>query len=443
MNRFLACACLLTLPTLANAIESVVHAGKLLDVLQGRVYSERSILIDGGRVLRVEDGYLTPEGAEVIDLSDAFVMPGLIDTHVHLDGELDPPTSYAEELYMNPSDYALRATVYARRTLDAGFTTVRDLGAGHVEVIVGLRNAIDQGWVPGPRIYAAGKAIGTTGGHADPTNGVRRDLRGDPGPKEGVINGPEDAYKAVRQRYKDGSDVIKLTVTGGVMSLAKSGDNPQFTDEELAAIMAAAKDYNFVVAVHAHGAEGMKRAIRAGVDSVEHGTYMDREAMGLMKRNNTWYVPTISAGRWVGELAEQPGRLPEVVRVKAAAIGPQIQDTFARAYDAGVAIAFGTDAGVSPHGANAREFEYMVEAGMPALEALQSATINAATLLRAEDEIGSLQAGRHADIVAVRGNPLDDIREMNRVIFVMKGGQVHRLADGNVVRQSADADPGV
>ncbi len=427
MNRFLACACLLTLPMVANAIESVVHAGKLLDVIQGRVLSEHSILIDGGRVVRVEQGYLAPEGAEVIDLKDAFVMPGLIDTHVHLDGELDPPTSYAEELYMNPSDYALRATVYAKRTLDAGFTTVRDLGAGHVEVIVGLRNAIDRGWVPGPRIYAAGKAIGTTGGHADPTNGVRRDLRGDPGPKEGVINGPEDAYKAVRQRYKDGSDVIKLTVTGGVMSLAKSGDNPQFTDEELAAIMAAAKDYNFVVAVHAHGAEGMKRAIRAGVDSVEHGTYMDREAMGLMKRHKTWYVPTISAGRWVGELAEQPGRLPEVVRVKAAAIGPQIQDTFARAYDAGVAIAFGTDAGVSPHGANAREFEYMVEAGMPALEALQSATINAATLLRAADEIGSLQEGRYADIVAVNGNPLDDISEMNRVIFVMKGGRVHPL----------------
>lgn len=427
MNRFLACACLLTLPMVANAIESVVHAGKLLDVIQGRVLSEHSILIDGGRVVRVEQGYLAPEGAEVIDLKDAFVMPGLIDTHVHLDGELDPPTSYAEELYMNPSDYALRATVYAKRTLDAGFTTVRDLGAGHVEVIVGLRNAIDRGWVPGPRIYAAGKAIGTTGGHSDPTNGVRRDLRGDPGPKEGVINGPEDAYKAVRQRYKDGSDVIKLTVTGGVMSLAKSGDNPQFTDEELAAIMAAAKDYNFVVAVHAHGAEGMKRAIRAGVDSVEHGTYMDREAMGLMKRHKTWYVPTISAGRWVGELAEQPGRLPEVVRVKAAAIGPQIQDTFARAYDAGVAIAFGTDAGVSPHGANAREFEYMVEAGMPALEALQSATINAATLLRAADEIGSLQEGRYADIVAVNGNPLDDISEMNRVIFVMKGGRVHPL----------------
>ena len=427
MNRFLACACLLTLPMVANAIESVVHAGKLLDVIQGRVLSEHSILIDGGRVVRVEQGYLAPEGAEVIDLKDAFVMPGLIDTHVHLDGELDPPTSYAEELYMNPSDYALRATVYAKRTLDAGFTTVRDLGAGHVEVIVGLRNAIDRGWVPGPRIYAAGKAIGTTGGHADPTNGVRRDLRGDPGPKEGVINGPEDAYKAVRQRYKDGSDVIKLTVTGGVMSLAKSGDNPQFTDEELAAIMAAAKDYNFVVAVHAHGAEGMKRAIRAGVDSVEHGTYMDREAMGLMKRHKTWYVPTISAGRWVGELAEQPGRLPEVVRVKAAAIGPQIQDTFARAYDAGVAIAFGTDAGVSPHGANVREFEYMVEAGMPALEALQSATINAATLLRPADEIGSLQEGRYADIVAVNGNPLDDISEMNRVIFVMKGGRVHPL----------------
>ena len=246
---------------------------------------------------------------------------------------------------MNSADIALRSTVYARRTLNAGFTTVRDLGAGDIEAIFALRDAIEKNIVAGPRIFAAGKSLATTGGHADPTNGIRTDLRGDPGPKEGVLNGPEDAYKAVRQRYKDGSDVVKLTVTGGVLSLAKSGDNPQFTDQELSAVMSAAKDYGFVVAVHAHGALGMKRAIRAGVDSVEHGTYMDDEAMGLMLSQGTWYVPTISAGKWVGDLATMDGKLPAVVRPKAAAIGPQIQDTFAQAYKAGVKIAFGTDSG--------------------------------------------------------------------------------------------------
>jgi imidazolonepropionase-like amidohydrolase len=309
------------------------------------------------------------------------------------------------------------------------FTTVRDLGASSVTASLALRDAIDRGYVVGPRIFAAGKAIGTTGGHADPSNGIRDDLRGDPGPKEGVINGPDDAFKAVRQRYKDGSDVIKLTVTGGVLSLAKSGDNPQFTDAELEAIVTAARDYNFTVAVHAHGAAGMKRAIRAGVDSVEHGTYMDDEAIRLMKKQGTWYVPTISAGKWVAMLAEQEHKLPEVVRPKAAAIGPQIQDTFAKAYAAGVKIAFGTDAGVSPHGANAREFEYMVEAGMPPLEALRAATVNAATLLGAGDDLGAIAAGRYADIVAVAGNPLQDIALLNDVAFVMKGGTVLVAAD--------------
>jgi len=249
-------------------------------------------------------------------------------------------------------------------------------------------------------------------------------LRGDPGPKEGVINGPEDALKAVRQRYKDGSDVIKLTVTGGVLSLAKSGDNPQFTDDELAAIMTAARDYNFVVAVHAHGAEGMKRAIRAGVDSVEHGTYMDAEAMELMKARGTWYVPTISAGKWVADLSEQEGKLPDVVRPKAAAVGPKIQSTLAEAFRQGVPIAFGTDAGVSPHGANGREFTFMVEAGMPVMEALRAATVNAATLLRMDGELGQLKPGYYADVVAVPGDPLADVTLLETPHFVMKDGAV-------------------
>ncbi|MFN2287731.1 MAG: amidohydrolase family protein [Chromatocurvus sp.] len=410
----------------ANAVDTVVHAGRMVDVAAGRVLENMSITVTGDRIAGVESGYIEVNGAEVIDLREHTVMPGFIDTHVHLDHELDPPGSYTEGFYLNPSDYALRATVYAERTLLAGFTTVRDLGAKSVEALLGLRNAIDKGYVDGPRIFAAGKAIATTGGHADPTNGLRLDLRGDPGPAEGVVNGPVDAAKAVRQRYKDGSDVIKLTVTGGVLSLAKSGSNPQFNQAELEAIMATARDYGFVVAVHAHGAEGMKRAIRAGVDSVEHGTFMDEEARRLMKRNGTWYVPTISAGKWVADLAEIDGKLPDVVRPKAASVGPQIQGSFSEAWKSGVRIAFGTDAGVSPHGANAREFFFMVEAGMPPMEAIRAATINAATLLRATDDLGTLDAGKLADIVAVKGDPLQNITLLESVDFVMKGGRVFR-----------------
>ncbi|MEP0201836.1 MAG: amidohydrolase family protein [Halioglobus sp.] len=411
---------------LVIAAPSMIYAGTLIDGKNKTVRNDVTILIEGDRIAAIEDGFVEHDDAELIDLSDRTVMPGFMDMHVHLDGELDPPASYSEDYFMNSADIALRATVYARRTLEAGFTSVRDLGTSDIAALLGLRDAINKGYVEGPRIFAAGKSIATTGGHADPTNGIRYDLRGDPGPEDGVINGADDAYKAVRQRYKDGSDVIKLTVTGGVLSLAKSGDNPQFTDSELEAIVSASQDYGFVVAVHAHGAEGMKRAIRAGVDSVEHGTYMDSEAMKLMRKNGTWYVPTIAAGKWVGELAEQDGKLPAVVRPKAAAVGPQIQGTFAEAYKSGVKIAFGTDSGVSPHGLNAREFTYMVEAGMPPMEAIQSATINAATLLGVEKDLGSIEVGKFADIVAVEGDPLEDISVLERISFVMKSGEVVR-----------------
>lgn len=405
---------------------TVIHAGHLFDTANGTVLEQQSVVIEKGRVTSVKPGFIGGAGDEIIDLSSSYVSPGFMDMHVHLDGELNPPASYSEEFFMNSADIALRSSVFARRTLDAGFTTVRDLGAGDIQAIFALRDAIAKGYIDGPRIFAAGKAMATTGGHGDPTNGVRADLRGDPGPKQGVINGPDDAYKAVRQRYKDGSDVVKLTVTGGVLSLAKSGDNPQFTDKELEAVVSAAKDYDFVVAVHAHGVTGMKRAIRAGVDSVEHGTYMDSEAMRLMRKQGTWYVPTISAGKWVGDLAELDDKLPAVVRPKAAAIGPQIQDTFGAAYKAGVKIAFGTDAGVSPHGANGKEFRFMAEAGMPIMETIQAATVNAAKLLRLEDELGQVAPGFHADIVAFDNNPLEDVTVLERPNFIMKAGSVFR-----------------
>lgn len=407
-----------------SGADTIIYAGTLIDGVSDAPRPEVSIVVSDGKFEAIEEGFIAPNPDDsVIDLREYTVMPGLMDMHVHLDGE-HSKDSYTERFFMNPTDFVLRSTVYAERTLMAGFTTVRDLGDDGV-VVKSLKNAINQGWIVGPRIYLAGKSLATTGGHADPTNGLVEEFKGDPGPKQGVINGADDARKAVRQRYKDGSDLIKLTATGGVLSLAKSGENPQFTKEELEAIVETAKDYGFTVAVHAHGAEGMKRAVEAGVTSIEHGTYMTDEIMGLMKRHGTYYVPTILAGTWVAEKAEEDGYFPEIVRPKAAAIGPVIKDTFKRAYAAGVKIAFGTDTGVSPHGDNAREFELMAEGGMPSMEIIQSATMEGAKLLRIEDTLGSVEAGKIADLVAVRGDPLENIALMRQIAFVMKAGVVY------------------
>lgn len=403
----------------------VVHAGRVIDGVGDAPRVNLTIRIAGDRIVAVEEGFQPPAvGERLVDLRQSTVMPGWIDMHTHLSSEYSPH-SYAEKAFVAGPEMALRGVQYARRTLRAGFTTVRELGDTE-GVSVALRNAIRKGWIEGPRIYAAGKSIATTGGHADPTNGLVPQFQGDPGPADGVINGPYEAAKAVRQRYKEGSDLIKITATGGVLSLAVNGQNPQFTDMELEAIVVTAKDYGMRVAVHAHGAEGMKRAIRAGVDSIEHGTFMDDEVIALMKLRGTWYVPTISAGKFVGEKAKLDDYFPAIVRPKAAAVGPQIDATFAKAWRAGVKIAFGTDSGVSPHGENAKEFGFMVANGMPPLEAIKAATIHAATLLGAEKELGSIEPGKYADLVAVPGNPLDDIRLTENVGFVMKGGVIYR-----------------
>ncbi|MFK8014163.1 MAG: amidohydrolase family protein [Gammaproteobacteria bacterium] len=402
---------------------TVIHAGTLIDGAADTARSDVTIVVDGSQIVSVTDGFVPPErGDRLVDLSEFTVLPGLMDMHTHLSSQ-QSKSAYLDRFRKSEADVALFAAHNARLTLQAGFTTVRDLGDSY-NATVALRNAINAGLSAGPRILTAAKAIGTTGGHADPTNGVRADLRGNPGPAQGVINGPEDAAKAVRQRYKDGADLIKITATGGVLSVAKNGQNPQFTVAELTALVAAATDYGFHVAAHAHGKQGMKRAIEAGVRSIEHGTYMDDEIMRLMRRKGTYYVPTITAGRWVGDKAKIDGFFPEVVRSKAAAIGPLIQDTFARAHKAGVNIVFGTDSGVSEHGYNAQEFLYMVEAGMSPMESIKSATSVAATFLELSD-LGVVAPQKTADLIAVVGDPLEDISVLQRVEFVMKEGVVH------------------
>ena len=404
---------------------TVIHAGSLLDGTGSDPVREMSIVIDDQVITRVETGYIEPEPDDIyLDLTGYFVLPGLIDMHVHLSSEYSSK-SYEESISLNPSDYAIRAVANARKTLLAGFTSVRNLGDSG-NVTVSLRNAINKGVVPGPRIFSSGKTISSSGGHGDPTNSLRSELSSDPGPAQGVINSSSDSFKAVRYRYKENADLIKITATGGVLSNAKNGQNPQMTSEEISAIVTAARDYGFKVAAHAHGAEGIKRAVIAGVDSIEHGTLMDSEGMKLMREKGTYFVPTLLAGAWVADKAKTDGFFPELVRPKALEIGPQSKTTFAKAYQAGVKIAFGTDTGVSSHGKNAEEFYEMVEAGMPEIQAILSATKEASILLGQNSMLGSITVGKYADIIAVSDNPLENIRTLEAVDFVMKSGDIYK-----------------
>jgi len=422
----LAAAGLLLALNGAQAAPQTVDCGRLLDVKSGAWRERVSIVIENGTITSV--GPMTP-GPGHIDLSNRSCLPGLIDMHVHLTSETQPAVdAYRDRLTADPADMAYRSVKYAERTLMAGFTTVRDLGAEQA-LNVSLKRAIAAGSIPGPRMFTAGKSIATTGGHADPTNNLSHFLGeaiGTPGPVDGVIDSPEQGRQAVRARYKEGADLIKITATGGVLSQAANGQNAQYTEDELRAIVATAKDYGFRVAAHAHGAEGIKRALRAGVDSIEHGTLMDDESLALFKTTGGWYVPTISAGRYVADKARDPTYYSALVRPKAAAIGPQLQATFARAHKAGVRIAFGTDAGVFPHGENAKEFGYMVEAGMSPIDAIRAATVHAAQLLDQPARLGMVAPGFAADIVAVDGDPLRDVKLLEQVKFVMKDGVVYK-----------------
>lgn len=408
-----------------SAQSTYLHCGKLIDTKNGKVLNEMTIIVKDHKITDVLKGYISPtvENDRAVNLKSKTVMPGLIDMHVHIEHQLNPQR-YLENFTLNEADVAYNAQKFAKKTLLAGFTTVRDLGGTGVNV--SLRNAIDQGKVDGPRIITVEKSLGTTGGHADPTNGRKRDLIGDPGPKEGVVNSVDDAKKAVRQRYKNGADWIKITATGGVLSVAKNGQNPQFTIEEIKAITQTAKDYGMQVAAHAHGDEGMQRAIIGGVKTIEHGTLMSEETMELMKKYDVYYVPTITAGKSVEAKAKIPGFFPEIIIPKALAIGPKIQETFGKAYKKGVKIAFGTDAGVFDHGENGKEFAFMVEAGMPAMETIQSATVTNAKILGKEKELGMLVKGMLADIIATDDDPTANIDTMENVSFVMKNGVVYK-----------------
>lgn len=422
MKKLILIASLLTSPVFAQ--NTLIHCGNLIDGLSKEIKPQMTIVVQGTKITAVEKGFRKPSGTDkLIDLSKKTVMPGLIDMHVHIESETRRG-AVADRFTMNVPDIAFQSTVYAKKTLMAGFTTVRDCGGSGVNT--SLRNAIARGLVVGPRIFSAGKSLATTGGHADPTNGYRKDLMGDPGPEEGVVNGIDDGRKAVRQRYKDGSDFIKITATGGVLSQAKDGQGPQFTVEEVKAIVETAKDYGYHVAAHAHGAEGAKRAILGGVTTIEHGTLLDDECLELMKQKGTYLVATIIAGKVSSDSARIFGYYSALVTPKALAIGPKIQATFAKAYKAGVKIAFGTDAGVYIHGYNAKEFEYMVEAGMPAMEAIQAATMTNATILGIKDQLGSIEVGKLADIVASDEDPTKNIKTLQSMKFVMKEGTVYK-----------------
>lgn len=414
----------LALAPLPSFGRTLIHAGTLIDGISDEPRHEMTVVVDGDRVAVIEAGYAAAGPNDtVVDLSNATVTPGWIDCHVHLDGETTPQ-SFTDPVYLNPGDYALRAAANARKTLYAGFTSVRNVG-DRFNSTLALKRAIAEGRAVGPRIFTAGMAIGTTGGHADPTDGFSHQvmqnlLMGS------VVDGPDEARQAVRQHYKDGVDLIKIMTSGGVLSVEKSADNPQMDLDEIRAIVTTAHEYGLKVAVHAHGAEAIRRSVLAGVDSIEHGTYMDAEDIRLMKEHGTFLVPTLTAGRWVAEKARLHGFFPELVRPKAMAVGPQVMGMCRRAYAAGIRIAFGTDTGVSEHGQNAQEFQYLVEAGLPPMKAIQCATTQAAALI-GDSSLGALAPGKYADVVAVQGDLLGDIKlARSGVVFVMKAGVIYR-----------------
>jgi len=426
MQKIILFVFLLFVAETASAQKTYIQCGKLIDGTSSAAQTQITIVVEGKTIVDIQKGYTSGTGTDkIVNLQNKTVMPGLIDCHVHLESQFNK-NSAIQGFTLTDADIAYQASVFAKRTLMAGFTTVRDLGGSGVNI--SLRKAIRQGLVDGPRVITAGRAISASGGHMDPSDGFRDDaFNHRPGPDEGVADGRDELIKAVRLQFKRGSDVIKIASTGGVLDLSEDGSGAQFSIDEIKAVVETAKDYGLKVACHAHGAEGIRRAILGGVTSIEHGTFMDDEDIKLAKQYGTWYVPTIIAGKSVADSARIPGFFPPVIARKALEIGPQIQQTFTKAYKAGVKIAFGTDAGVYAHGKNYIEFQYMVEGGMTPMEAIKSATSSAADLLGMSSKIGSIANGKSADIVAVDGDPLLDIKAMKNVSFIMKEGKIYSL----------------
>ena len=416
-----------------HAETTLIHCGSLIAVPGEPIQTGQSILIVDGVIVSIVDGFTDPalvetddEHVELIDLSDSFVIPGLIDCHTHLTGEIRPAIErMRRRMQEGEAHAAIDGVANAKKTIEAGFTTVRNVGSPG-SVGLALRDRINQGVVPGPRMYVSGPPVSVTGGHGDPTNSLSPALRPDLAAHLDTADGPAEARKAVRARIREGVDLIKITATGGVLSPTAAGVDQQFFDDELESIVEAARMMGRKVAAHAHGTDGINAALRAGVSSIEHGTYLDDESIRLFIEHDAYLVPTIHAGKFVEDKAKIDGYFPPAIRAKAATVGPLIQDSFGRAYRAGVNIAFGTDVGVGAHGTNAMEFIYMHEAGMTAEDCLISATINAAELIGASDLIGTLEAGKAADLIAVRANPLEDISVLLEVEFVMKGGDIFK-----------------
>jgi len=412
--------------SLAGAETLLLHCGALIADTREPATQNATVIVRDGRIVQIIDGFVEPEGdARVIDLRSRFVMPGLIDCHTHITGQMDAQARL-RGLQESDADAALRAAAHARRTLHAGFTTIRNVGSDG-DAAFALRDAVARGDVPGPRILAAGRSITPTGGHGDGTHGFREDLFPIPGAFDGVADGPDACRRAVRAQVKRGADLIKLTATGGVLSVTDAGTGQQFFDDELEAIVDTAHSLGRKVAAHAHGADGLNAALRAGVDSIEHGSFLDDESITLFRETGAYLVPTVLAGETVTNIAESPNNyFAPPVREKALAVGPAMLGSLGRAYEQGVKIAFGTDSGVSPHGQNARELELMVEAGMPNDAVLTSATVNAADLCGLLDDIGTIEPGKVADIIALDADPRQDITAFRSVPFVMARGVVHK-----------------
>lgn len=424
-SLFSVCLLLSGVTLQAQANPTVIHAGTLLDKPGEKAKSTHTLLIENGKITKVIAGFVDPstlgENVKYIDLKDSFVMPGLMDMHVHLQGELGPDND-KDALKMSSQLMQMRSQMYAMRILKAGFTTVRDAGSSAQEMYA-LRDAINNGWVDGPRIIAAG-GVGITGGHAD-VSGMKPDLM-KMYTDESICDGPYDCRRATRNAIKYGADLIKITSTGGVMTDRATGTGQQMEMDELKEVVLAAKRMGRKVASHAHQEDGIIAALEAGVDSIEHGTYTGKKAIKLFKKTGAYLVPTLLAGHTVKEMAKTADFMSPAIKEKAIRVGNDMQGNFAKAFKAGVKIAFGTDSAISPHGQNAQEAVLMHEAGMPAMQILKSATVNAADLIGMSDSLGTLEVGKNADIIATSISPIEDIKALLDVAFVMKGGKVFK-----------------